>query len=246
MEQKNHYRKSARENKYLVFLALLYLLAIVTSLTLSPRLFILHVPFTDYSVPMPGGLYIFPFSYFLGDVITEVYGYARARQIVWFTVFASLLYILSTQSVIKLPPPSFYQDVAAYNTVFEPLPRFFGGVLMALLVGSFINDYLMSRLKIYFKGRYLWARAVGSTIIGETIVAFLGTTIAWAGTLNFQTQILPQIIVLVIFNILYELVLSPFIYVSATMLKKAEGIDVYDYRINYNPFSLRLNESEEE
>jgi uncharacterized integral membrane protein (TIGR00697 family) len=184
------------------------------------------------------GVLFFPISYIFGDVLTEVYGYARARKVVWagFTAlgFASLM----TMAVLAFPPAPAWPHQAAYEAVFGSTPRIVIASLVAYFCGEFCNSYVLAKLKLRTGGRYLWARTIGSTIVGEGVdslifypVAFLGT---WSNELVLQVMLSNYAI-----KVAWEAAITPFTYRIVNFLKRAESEDYFDRDTNFTPFSLQ-------
>lgn len=183
------------------------------------------------------GVLFFPVSYIFGDVLTEVYGYARARRVVW-AGFATLGFAsLMSYIVVALPPAPGWNDQAAYELVFGLTPRVMLASLTAFWTGEFVNSYLLARMKVKTRGRFLWARIIGSTIIGQAVdsaifypVAFLGI---WSNALVVQVMLSNYVI-----KVVWEVCATPVTYRIVNFLKRAENEDYYDVETNFTPFSL--------
>lgn len=185
-----------------------------------------------------GGTILFPLSYIFGDVLTEVYGYRRSRKVIWLGFFSAALMSLVFYIVQKLPPaPDWpYQD--AFSNLLGFVPRIVVASLIAYFAGEFSNSFTLSRLKIFTKGRFLWVRTISSTLIGEGIDTILFCTIAFYGTMPFSVLI-AVIVSNYIFKCSVEIIFTPVTYAIVGFLKKKENVDVYDIRVNYNPFVLK-------
>lgn len=190
-------------------------------------------PFT-ISVP----IVFFPITYLLADIFTEVYGYAQARRVVWKLFFSMLIATVLTQIVVYLPPAAGFDANDAYIRVLGAVPRFLIAGWLTLLVGSFLNDYVMAKMKVWTKGKYLWTRTIGSTMIaelGDTIVFY---PIAFYGTLP-NNIILNAMISGWIIKVMVEVILTPITYWIVAKLKKIEHEDYYDISTDFNPFILK-------
>ncbi|PIT03262.1 transporter [Bradyrhizobium nitroreducens] len=177
----------------------------------------------------------FPATYIMGDILTEVYGYSRARQVVWLTLLASVIAGISYQVVAIFPPASFFTADEAYRTVFFTVPRILLGGWIAVFLGDITNDFILAKLKVWSNGRHLWARLIGSTIGGQfvnTVVFYLiGLYGILPGSLLIQGMAVGWFI-----KTLVEFVMLPITYVVVRRLKAIEKIDYYDRDTNFNPF----------
>lgn len=184
-----------------------------------------------------GGTILFPLSYIFGDILTEVYGYARSRRVIWIGFAMNLLMVLIFYVVGKLPPAMDWGNQGAYDAILGVMPRIVLGSLCAYLFGEFLNSYVLAKLKIKTKGKYFWLRAIGSTMIGEFFDTTIFLFIAFAG-------ILPWNLIWIIwvsnyiFKIGIEIVFLPLTYRLVAFLKKKENEDYYDVGTNFNPIKL--------
>ncbi|MBB6098793.1 hypothetical protein HNR42_002228 [Deinobacterium chartae] len=188
------------------------------------------------------GTLLFPLSYLFGDLLTEVYGYARARRAIWIGFMASALFAL-TVAVVGIVPgeAAWAQNVGqdAYNKVLASAPRIVLASFVAYLAGSFVNAYIMARLKVVTRGRYLWTRTIGSTVIGQAVDTALFVLLAFLGAPGFSGELIWSMIASnYLFKVGLEVVLTPLTYAVVRALKRAEKQDVYDERTNFNPFRL--------
>jgi uncharacterized integral membrane protein (TIGR00697 family) len=184
------------------------------------------------------GILFFPISYIFGDVLTEVYGYARARRVVWAGFAAMVFAAFTSWLVVALPPAPTWPNQTAFETVFGSTWRIVVGSLIAFWAGEFCNSYVMAKMKIFTKGRHLWSRVVGSTVIGEGVdsvifypIAFYGI---WPTTVVFKVLLSSYVL-----KVLWEVAVIPFTYIFVNWLKKVEQEDYYDYDTDFNPFSLK-------
>ena len=185
------------------------------------------------------GVLFFPISYIFNDVLTEVYGYARARKVVWAGFGAIIFASFMSWVIVTLPPADGWNDQRAYVTVFGQTPRIVFASLTAFFVGELSNSYVLAKMKIRTNGRYLWARTIGSTIVGEAVdslvfypVAFLGV---WSNNLVLQVMVSNYII-----KVLWEALVTPVTYKVVNFLKKAEHEDYYDFDTDFTPFSIEI------
>jgi len=186
-----------------------------------------------------GGTILFPLSYIFGDVLTEVYGYKRSRRVIWTGFFSAGLMSLVLWIVQVLPPASDWPNQAAYEALIGFVPRIVLGSLVAYFAGEFSNSYILSRMKVKMKGRYLWMRTIGSTLVGEGIDTFIFCVVAFYG--RIPDSLLFSIVVSnYIFKCGIEIVFTPVTYVFVSFLKRKEREDHYDYGINYNPFTMEV------
>jgi uncharacterized integral membrane protein (TIGR00697 family) len=191
-----------------------------------------------FGIVLPAAIIIFPLSYIFGDVLTEVYGYTEARKVIWLGFFCNLLFVLASYFGKVLPPASFWDGQASYEKILGYTPRLLLASFIAYLFGEFSNSFVLAKLKIKTKGRFLWIRTIGSTIVGEGIDSAVFISIAFYGTLPHLT------LAYTIFNqwafkTLYEVIFTPLTYGVVNFLKRKEGIDVFDYETRFNPLLMR-------
>lgn len=188
------------------------------------------------SAVVPAAIFVFPFSYVFGDVLTEVYGYAWARRVIWLGFFCNLVFVFFVWLGQILPPADFWPNQVAYESILGYIPRILVASFAGYLVGEFVNSYVLSRLKVVTGGRWLWIRTIGSTVLGQGLDTALFIMIAFAGTAAFDPAI-----------ILYhwgakvgiEVAATPLTYAVVGWLKRTESIDTYDRATSFNPFSIR-------
>lgn len=187
---------------------------------------------------VPAGVMIFPISYILNDVVAEVWGFRKARLIIWTGFIINLVAVLFYSLSVSWPAAPFWQNQEAFAIVLSSTPRIAAASLLAYLVGSFINAWLMSALKIRSKGRNFSYRAILSTIFGEGADSAIFITVAFAGIIPWSqlpTMILTQAIV----KTLFEIVLLPLTVHVVKLIKKIDNIDTFDVGISYNPFKIK-------
>jgi uncharacterized integral membrane protein (TIGR00697 family) len=182
-----------------------------------------------------GGTLLFPLSYIFGDILTEVYGYQRARKVIWTGFGAAILMSLVLWVVQILPPAADWHNQEAFESLLGFVPRIVLASLIAYFAGAFSNAFLLSKLKIRTKGKYLWVRTIGSTLLGEGIDTIIFCMVAFYGL--FPNEVLVAIIVSnYLFKTGVEVIFTPATYAIVSFLKKQEQVDVYDRGISYNPF----------
>ena len=174
----------------------------------------------------PAGLAIFPLSYLLGDVLTEVYGLRAARAVIWLGFACNLLAVGAIQVAIHLPAAGFYEDQDAYERLLGTTWRLFLASLAAYVVGELANAYVLARLKAVTRGRFLWTRTIGSTVVGEGLDSAIFVTIAFAGT---GAGLANPILTTWAIKVGWETLATPLTYAIVNHLKRAEGLDVFDY-----------------
>jgi uncharacterized integral membrane protein (TIGR00697 family) len=173
----------------------------------------------------PAGLVVFPLSYLLADVLSEVYGFRAARAVIWLGFGCNLLAVAAIQIAIALPAAPFYERQQAYEDVLGTTWRIFLASLTAYVVGELANAYVLQRMKAVTSGRLLWTRTIGSTIVGEGLDSAIFVTIAFAGT---GAGLLNPIVTTWAIKVGYETIATPLTYAIVNYLKRSEGIDVYD------------------
>jgi hypothetical protein len=180
------------------------------------------------------GVLFFPISYLFGDILTEVYGYARDRRVVWCGVGALLFAALMATVIVHLPPRD---KNSAVEAIFGNTPRIIAGSIIAFWAGSFVNSYVLAKMKLWTRGRWLWTRTVGSTICGELVDSALFYTIAFAGLWSTD-KLLLIMITQYFLKSGWEIVATPLTYKIVGFLKRAEHEDYFDRNTRFTPFSL--------
>ena len=192
------------------------------------------------AVSFGAGVLFFPISYVFGDILTEVYGYARSRRVIW-AGFAGLAFAaLMAWIVVWLPPAPFWTNQAAYEIAFGSTWRIAAASLMGFLCGEFVNSFVLAKMKILMKGRRLWMRTVGSTILGEGVDSLIFYPLAFWGSGLIPDDKLPQImLVQFVSKVAVEVMFTPLTYALVGWLKRAEKEDYYDISTDFNPFTLK-------
>ncbi len=217
--------------RLLDLVAMLFVAMLIISNTIAVKVV------TLFGMTLPAGIICFPIAYVINDVLTEVYGYSKARRVIWYGFLClgimAALYTVAT----LLPPASFWKHQEPFALIFGFTPRIAIASFIAFLVGSFLNSAVLSKMKLLTKGRWLWTRTIGSTIVGEGADSLVFNLAAFLFVFD-----LPQVLFIAfsgfVLKTAYEVVATPFTYVVVHVLKKVEGVDQFDHGVSYNPFQL--------
>ncbi len=221
----------ARHSNWFLLVAALF----VTSLIVSN---IIAVKVIDVAgMILPAAIIIFPISYILGDVLTEVYGFARARQVIWLGFLCNLFAVIAIFGGGLLPAAGFWPGQDAYDMILGAVPRILAASFVAYLVGEFVNAYVLARLKVAMEGRHLWVRTIGSTLAGQLLDSAIFITIAFAGIMPVEI-LLGAIVTQWLVKSAYEALATPLTYAVVGFLKRADDVDVYDRDIQFRPFTV--------
>jgi queuosine precursor transporter len=185
------------------------------------------------------GILFFPLSYIIGDVLTEVYGYGRARRCVWVGFVAVLFMAFMSWVVVSLPPAPGWEGQGAYESVFGQVPRIVLASVAAFWAGEFVNAYVLARMKIWTQGRHLWSRTIGSTIFGQGVDSIIFYPLAFLGVWETSTVITVMVTNWAL-KVGWEVVLTPVTYIVIGFLKRREGVDVFDEGTDFTPFRARI------
>jgi len=183
-----------------------------------------------------GAQLLFPITYIFGDIFTEVYGYAASRKAIWMGFFASLLLSVMSIICVKLPSAPEWPNQQAFATVFYTVPRLVAASLLAYWCGEFANSYTLARLKLITKGKHLWTRTIGSTVVGQAIDSTVVMFVGFYGIVPVNT-ILRLIVSGYLAKVIYETVMTPATYAVVNFLKRKERVDYFDYDTDFNPFA---------
>jgi uncharacterized integral membrane protein (TIGR00697 family) len=184
------------------------------------------------------GVLFFPISYVFGDVLTEVYGYARARRVVWAGFTALIFASLMSTAILAFPPAEGWPHQAAYETVFGSTPRIVLASLVAYFCGEFCNSYVLAKMKLVTEGRRLWTRTIGSTLVGEAVDSLVFYPLAFLGTWS-PSLVLSVMTANYLLKVGWEVLMTPLTYRIVNFLKQAESEDYFDRHTNFTPFSLQ-------
>ena len=184
-------------------------------------------------VVLPAAIVVFPLSYILGDILTEVYGYRWARRVIWLGFMCNLVFVIFIWVGQVLPPASFWEGQEAYETILGFTPRLLAASFCGYLAGEFVNSFVLAKMKVLTRGRWLWTRTIGSTIVGEGLDTAIFITLAFIGTPSFAA-------IMILYHWLVktgiEAIATPLTYTVVNYLKRKEAIDTYDYETRFNPF----------
>lgn len=218
-----------RLDKTVVFgvLVALFVTTLLVSNIASVKLFSFLTP----NLIIDGGTILFPLSYILGDIITEVYGFKKAKKVIFIGFFMSIVATLTFTLVAWLPPASGWELQAAYESIFGIVPRIVAGSLIAYLIGEIVNSYILSSLKNKTNGKYLFVRTIGSTLVAALLDTAIFSTIAFAGIIPVEV-LLSLILTVYVIKVAVEIIITPITYKVIGLLKKIEGKDHFDRGIS--------------
>jgi len=231
---------SMRPYRYYDFLMAAYVCILLCANLIGPaKISTIRVPLVDRNVTFMAGVLFFPLSYIFGDILTEVYGYARDRRCVWAGFVALAFASLMASIIVALPPAAEWRShQSAVALIFGNTPRIVAASIIAFWCGSFVNSYVMAKMKLWSDGRWLWTRTVGSTLCGELVDSALFYSIAFYGVMDnrlLETVMLTQYLL----KSGWEIIMTPVTYRIVGFLKHAEQQDYYDRDTDFTPFSLR-------
>lgn len=233
MAQSRQAAKTGRTYRYYDFIMVAFVTILLTSNLIGAAKVCEWHGFT-----FGAGIFFFPLSYVFGDVMTEVYGYARARKIVW-AGFAAMIYAtLMAEMIIKMPPSPIWPNQQALETMFGSTWRIVIASLLAYFCGEFMNSYVLAKMKLWTAGKYLWMRTIGSTVVGECIDSLIFYPVAFLGV--WETSLVVKVMISnYCLKVLWEVLVTPFTYKLVAFLKRAEGEDYFDRDTNFSPFNLK-------
>lgn len=231
-------QNKSNTTKFFALLAMLFATALITSNIASSKLA------TVFGITITGGMLPYVLTYALGDIITEVYGYKRTRQLIWGTIACNLFVVLFLTLAIDLPPDHIWQHQTEYSLVLGAVPRIVGASLTSYWCSEFINAYFLSKLKITWQGKNFWLRVILSSIASMTADNFIFLSLAYAGTIPFKS-ILSFSVELYILGLIFEWLCLPFVIFISKKLKKIEQLDIFDTTTHFTPFSFDVSYSEE-
>jgi uncharacterized integral membrane protein (TIGR00697 family) len=188
-----------------------------------------------------GGILLYPLGWIFADALTECYGYARTRQIIWAGFVANIFMAAFLSLIVALPAAPGWPFQEQFATALSLVPRVVCGSVVAYWAGEFVNSFVLAKMKVFTNGKYLWTRTIGSTIVGQAVDTLLFVVIAFGG-------VLPKDILITtswsgyLFKVGYEAAATPATYLIVGWLKRCEGVDVFDYQTNFNPFSFKIEE----
>ena len=188
-------------------------------------------------VVLTAGIVIFPISYVIGDVLTEVWGYGAARRVIWLGFACNALMVAALWLGGKLPAAPFWKGQEAYDAIFGQTPRVLAASFVAYLVGEFATAFVLAKLKLATQGRWLWLRTIGSTVVGQALDSIVFVTLAFAGAVP-PGVLVPIAAAQWIVKVVYEAAATPLTYAAVAWLKTREGVDAYDRHTDFNPVRL--------
>lgn len=232
-------QQPARQYRYFDFVMVAFVVVLVCSNLIGPaKIAAIDLPFWGPYV-FGAGVIFFPISYVFGDILTEVYGYSRARKVIWSGFAALAFAAIMAAIVVALPPASFWKHQAAYEVAFGNTWRIVAASMLAYFCGEFVNSYVLAKMKIWTGGRALWTRTIGSTIFGEAVDSAIFYPLAFYNTGIIPNEALPTVMLAqFVTKTLVEVVFTPVTYAIVGFLKRAENEDYYDRNTDFNPFKV--------
>jgi len=213
---------------YFVIITAIFVTCLITANITAVKLIDL------FGFVLPAGIIIFPLSYITGDVLTEVYGYSRARRVIWLGFFCNFIAVVAIWIGQILPAASFWDGQEAYTRILGFTPRILASSFLAYLVGEFANSFVLAKLKISTGGRWLWLRTIGSTLVGQGLDSLIFITLAFVGTIS-PSALLLAIVTQWLAKSVYEAAATPLTYAVVNFLKRKEKMDYYDHDTRFNP-----------
>lgn len=232
-------QQAPRSYRYYEFVMVAFVVVLVCSNLIGPaKIATVDLPLWGPYV-FGAGVIFFPISYIFGDILTEVYGYARARRVIWAGFGALIFASLMASIVVALPPAPFWKHQQAYEIAFGNAWRVVAASMVAYACGEFVNSFVLAKLKIWTEGRALWLRTISSTIFGEAVDSALFYPLAFYGTGIIPNEMLPTVMLAqFITKTLVEVAFTPVTYAIVGFLKRHEQEDYYDRDTDFNPFKL--------
>ncbi len=218
-------------SSWFVALSALFVACLIASNVIAVKLV------SIFGFVLPAAIIIFPLSYILGDVLTEVYGYTQARRVIWLGFLCNLVVVAAIWGAGALPAADFWDGQDAYERILGQVPRILLASFLAYLVGEFANAFVLAKMKIATQGRWLWSRTIGSTLVGQALDSAVFMTVAFAGVIPgpaLVTAILTQWLA----KSLYEAAATPVTYGVVGFLKRKDAVDTYDTDTRFNPLAL--------
>ena len=223
-----------RGYRYLTIVTAIFVTCLVTANIIAVK------PVMIGPLLFPAAVVIFPISYIFGDILTEVYGYAQSRQVIWIGFGCNLLAVAAIAIGGWLPSAPFWSSTqSAYTAILGGTPRVLAASFIAYLVGEFLNSFVLAKMKIVTHGRWLWTRTLGSTLVGQLADSAVFITAAFAGIWPGD-QMQAAIVTQWLMKSGYETLATPLTYAAVAFLKRAENEDYYDYETDFNPLKLKV------
>jgi uncharacterized integral membrane protein (TIGR00697 family) len=231
VQERNPVKNQQRYSPWFVIAVTVFITCLITANITAVKLV------NVFGLVLPAAIIIFPVSYIFGDILTEVYGYRQARRVIWLGFLCNLIAVIAIWLGQVLPPASFWGGQTAYERILGYTPRLLLASFLAYLLGEFANAIVMAKMKIATKGRWLWSRTIGSTLIGEGLDSLVFMTIAFVGEIP-TTGLASAIVTQWLAKSAYEAFVTPLTYAAVNFLKRRERLDVYDYDTRFNPLLL--------
>jgi hypothetical protein len=229
--------RSDHRYKYLDALITLFVTVLLVSNIIAAKFFAINLrPLIPFDLRVSCAQMLFPITYIFADIFTEVYGYSASRRAIWYGFFACFILVALTYLAVIIPPAPEYTDQVAFSTVFKPVGRIVLASLIAYWCGEFANSFTLAKLKLLTNGRFLWTRTIGSTVVGQAVDT---TVVIFVGFYGLRpTGVLVQLIISgYLIKVVYETLMTPVTYAVVNFLKRAEGVDYFDYGTDFNPFA---------
>lgn len=218
-------------SQWFIVVVALFITCLITANIIAVKLI------SIFGLVLPAAIIIFPISYILGDVLTEVYGYRRARRVIWLGFLCNLIVVVGILLGQILPGAPFWDGQGPYERILGYTPRILAASFLAYLVGEFSNSFVLAKMKIATNGRWLWTRTIGSTLVGQGLDSLVFITLAFVGTIPL-TGLVSAILTQWLAKSVYEAAVTPVTYKLVNFLKRHEGLDVYDYDTPFNPLLI--------
>jgi len=219
--------------KYYDLLASIFIVVLVISNLVGQKI----CAFGPFRVS--GAQLLFPITYIFGDIFTEVYGYGGSRRIIWIGFAANALMAGLGNLIVALPAAPGWRNQEAFAIVFHQVPRLVAASLIAYWCGEFANSFTLAKMKLITKGRYLWTRTVGSTVVGQAVDTVILSFIAFSGEIP-MAELIQLMVTAYLFKVVYEVIATPVTYAIVGFLKRTEGIDTFDYATRFTPFATEI------
>ena len=231
MEERQSAPTVERYSQWFVVIVAVFVTCLITANITAVKLI------SVLGVVLPAGVVVFPISYIVGDVLTEVYGFHRARRVIWLGFFCNLIAVLAIWIGGVLPAAPFWEGQQAYETILGYTPRLLAASFFAYLIGEFANSIVLAKMKVATNGRWLWSRTIGSTIVGQGLDSFVFVLVAFVGNIPLA-GLIAAIVAQWLFKSIYEAASTPLTYLVVGALKRHEGADVYDRDTDFNPLPV--------
>lgn len=221
-----------RRFRLLDLFAAIFITVLLVSMIMAQKIFLV------WGVPFTTAIVVFPVSYIVGDVLTEVYGYGATRRVIWMGFLASVMMVVFLEIAVALPPAPSWPNQDAFALVIHNVPRTVAASLLAYLCGEFVNSFLMAKMKVWTKGRHLWSRTIASTVVGQGVDTSVFVLIAFWGVMPASTLV-GVIVSAYVFKVAYEVLATPVTYLVVGVVKRVEHTDVFDTNTNFTPFRFQ-------